>query len=104
MLTGMPSFKINGYSRSNVPEMSVTFENGVSADLFLEPYSKSPCNFIGKLKGHSSTTAVTGCLNNPGDKMHITMVSNLNTKSAMYELDFHGQITALENPFKYQKG
>ena len=101
---GMPSFKINGYSRSNVPEMSVTFENGVSDDLVLEPYSKSPCNFIGKLKYFPGTAAVTGCLHNPEDKMHITLLTGLNTKSAMYELDFHGRLTALENPFKYQKG
>ena len=84
--------------------MSVTFENGVSDYLLLEPYSESPCNFIGKLKGHLSTTAVTGCLNNPGDKMHISLLSDLNTKSAMYELDFNGRLTALENPFKYQTG
>ena len=104
MFTGMPSFKIHGYSRTTVPEMSVTFENGVSYDLVLEPYSKSPCNFIGTLKDHPSTAAVTGCLNKPEDKMHITLLSDLNTKSAMYEMDFNGRLKALENPFKYQKG
>jgi hypothetical protein len=83
--------------------MSVTFENGVSYDLLLEPYSKSPCNFIGTLKDHPSTAAVTGCLNNPEDKMHITLISDLNTKSAMYEMDFNGRLKALENPFKYQR-
>ena len=100
----MPSFKINGYSRSNVPEMSVTFENGVTDDLLLEPYSKSPCNFIGKLKTYPGSAAITGCLNKPEDKMHITLLSSLNTKSAMYELNFNGHLTALENPFKHQKG
>ena len=101
-LPGMPSFKINGYSRANIPEMSVTFENGITDDLLLEPYSKSACNFIGKLKSYTSSLAVTGCMNNPGDKMHITLLSELNTKSAMYELDFHGHLSALENPFKNQ--
>ena len=99
----MPSFKINGYSRSNIPEMTVTFENGATDGMVLEPYSNSPCNFIGKLKTHQGSTAVTGCLNNPGDKMHITLLSDLNTKSVAYELDFDGRLTALENPFKYQK-
>ena len=84
--------------------MSVTFENGISDDLILEPYSKSPCNFLGKLKNNGGSAAVTGCLNTPEDKMHITLLSDLNTKSAMYELDFHGHLVALENPFKYQKG
>jgi hypothetical protein len=100
---GLPSFKIHGYSRTNVPEMSVTFENGVSYDLVLEPGFGS-CNFIGTLKDHPSTTAVTGCLNKPGDKMHITLISELNTKSAIYEMDFDGRLKALENPFKHQRG
>jgi hypothetical protein len=43
-------------------------------------------------------------MTNPGDKMHITLLSDLNTKSAMYSMDFDGHVTAHENPFKYQKG
>ena len=100
----MPSFKLHGYSRSNVPEMSVTFENGVTDRMVLEPYRNGPCNFIGKLKSHQGSTAVTGCLNKPGDKMHITLLSELNTKSAAYEMDFDGHLKAIENPFQYQKG
>ena len=84
--------------------MTVTFENGVSYDMRLEPYSNSPCNFIGELKDHPSSLAVTGCLDKPGDKMHITLLSDLNTKSYLYEMDYEGHITAEENPFKYQKG
>ena len=72
--------------------------------MVLEPYSESPCNFIGHLKDVPSTLAVTGCINKPGDKMHITLLSEVNTASAMYELDFDGQVSALENPFKHQKG
>ena len=101
----MPSFEISGYSsRSAIPDMKVTFENGVSDSLVLEPYSSSPCNFIGRLANHPSSAAVTGCLSQPGDKMAITMLTELNTKSHMYELDFFGNVEALENPFKDQKG
>jgi len=100
---GLPSFKISGYSRSNVPEMSVTLQNGDAHEMVLEPYSESPCNFIGHLKDVPSTLAVTGCINKPGDKMHITLLSKVNTASAMYEFDFDGQVSALENPFKHQK-
>ena len=100
----MPSFKISGYSRSNVPEMTVTFENGDTHEMLLETYSNSPCNFIGHLKNIDSSLAVTGCLNNPGDKMHITLLSDLNTKSATYEVDYEGHVIADENPFKYQTG
>ena len=101
---GLPSFKISGYSRSNLPEMAVTFENGQTHEMILEPYSNSPCNFVGKLKNNDGTVAVTGCLDNPGDKMHITLLSDLNTKSSIYELNYDGEVTALENPFKYQTG
>ena len=84
--------------------MSVTFENGETHAMVLEPYSESPCNFIGQLENQPSSVAVTGCMTNPGDKMHITLLSDLNTKSAMYSMDFDGHVTAHENPFKYQKG
>ena len=104
ILTGLPSFQISGYSRSNVPEMSVTFDNGETHEMVLEPYSKSPCNFIGTLKNVPSSLAVTGCLNTLGDKMHITLLTPFKTKSSIYELDFTGAVTAQESPFKYQKG
>ena len=101
----MPSFTVNGYSRTNVPEMSVTFENGATHEMVLEPYSKSPCNFIGQLKNQpDSSVAVTGCLNNPEDKMHITLLSELNTRSPTFVVDFNGLVTADENPFATQTG
>ena len=69
-----PKFTISGYSRSSAPEMTVTFENGKTYEMILEPYSESPCNFIGELKNEpGSAVGVTGCLNNPGDKMYITL-------------------------------
>merc|ERR1719216_530151 len=70
--------------------------------MMLEPYSESPCNFIGQLKNVESSVAVTGCMNKAGDKMHITLLSDVNTRSTTYELGFDGQVTAQENPFKTQ--
>ena len=84
--------------------MSVTFENGDKHEMVLESYSDSPCNFIGQLKNVPSSLAVTGCMDNPGDKMHITLLSDLNTRATTYELGYDGQVTAQENPFKSQTG
>ena len=101
---GLPTFHISGYSRSNIPEMSVTFDNGETHEMELEPYSETPCTFIGQLKNTPSSLAVTGCLNNDEDKMHITLLADANTKTNIYELDFNGQVTAQENPFRTQTG
>ena len=95
---------MSGYSRSNIPEMSVTFENGEAHEMVLEPYSESPCNFIGKLKNVESSVAVTGCMEKAGDKMHITLLADANTRSTTYELGFDGKVAAQENPFKTQTG
>ena len=84
--------------------MSVTFENGETHEMMLEPYSESPCNFIGQLKNVDSSVAVTGCMNKAGDKMHITLLADANTRSTTYELGFDGKVTAQENPFKTQTG
>ena len=101
----MPSFSISGYSRSNVPEMTVTFENGHDEEIVLEPYSTSPCNYIGELKNEpGSSVGVTGCLNGPDDKMYITLLSDKNTLSFAYIMDYDGKVTADENPLKNQKG
>ena len=74
--------------------MAGTFENGQTHEMVLEPDSERPCNFIGQLKNMTSSLAVTGCLNTPEDKMHITFLSHLNTKPAMYEMDYVGHVTA----------
>ena len=103
-IAGLPSFEMSGYSRSNIPEMSVTFENGEAHEMVLEPYSESPCNFIGKLKNVESSVAVTGCMEKAGDKMHITLLADANTRSTTYELGFDGKVAAQENPFKTQTG
>ena len=101
----MPVFEVNGYSRSNIPQILVTFANGATDEMLLEPYSESPCNFIGYLKNEpGSSVAVTGCLENPKDTMHFTLLSDKNTLSAAYIMDFNGLVTADENPFEYQTG
>ena len=84
--------------------MKVTFENGISHEMILEPYSDSACNFVGQLKNVPSSVAVTGCLENPDDKMHITLLSELNRNSPMYEVAYDGTVRALESPFQHQKG
>ena len=84
--------------------MKVTFENGITDSMVLEPYAESSCNFIGQLANHPSTVAVTGCLKQPGDRMAITLLSDFNTKSHMYEMDYDGNVELVENPFKYQQG
>ena len=102
---GLPSFKVLGSSRSGIPEIKVGLQGGLNHDMVLEPYSRSPCNFIGHLKNvPDSSVAVTGCLEKPGDKMHITMIAPIEAKSSIFELDFDGQVTALENPQKHQTG
>ena len=101
----MPRFTISGYSRSNVPEIQVAFENGKMHEMILEPFSESPCNFIGELKSEpGSSVGVTGCLENPDDKMYITLLSDDNSLSYAYIMDYDGKVTADENPFKNQKG
>ena len=101
----MPQFTISGYSRSNVPEITVAFENGNTHEMILEPFSESPCNFIGELKSEpGSSVGVTGCLENPEDKMYITLLSDDNSLSYAYIMDYDGKVTADENPFKNQKG
>jgi len=104
-LKRLPSFKIAGYSRSNVPELSVTFANGQTQEMILEPYYESRCNFIGSIKSEpGSSVGVTGCLDKQGDEMHITLLSALNIGSTSYTVDYDGHVSAIESPFKNQKG
>ena len=85
--------------------MSVAFENGQNHEMILKPYSKSPCNFIGELKDEpGSSVGITGCLKNPGDKMYITLLSDDNTLSFAYVMDYDGKVTADENPLLQQTG
>ena len=104
-ISGLPEFIVLGSSRSGIPEMKVRLRNGLTHEMALEPFSTSPCNFIGELKNvPESSVAVTGCLSKPGDKMHITILSDIDLDSAMFEMDFNGRVTALENPQKHHTG
>ena len=80
----------------------MNFANGVVDTLVLEPYSSHGCAFIGHLADHRiSSAAVTGCLDKPGDKMDITLLSDHNTMSHMFQVDFFGNVDVVENPFKH---
>ena len=57
------------------------------------------CRYLGKLRQDiQSSAAATGCLNKPGDKMEITLISN-QTKDKMFSVDFDGKTEVLKNPF-----
>merc|ERR1719414_2216312 len=57
------------------------------------------CNYHGTLKNDpSAVVAVTGCLNKPGDKMEVTLISK-NNINKMFEVDFDGSAEIIKNPF-----
>ena len=86
------------------PSVAVSFANGVSDDLILMQYkmhesSMGGCNYLGRLRqSPSSSAAVTGCLNNPGDRMEVTLISEHNT-NRMFTVDFLGNTEIVKNPF-----
>lgn len=94
-------------SISNEPALSVTFPDGTKNLLDLEPVgsksgarSVTNCRYFGKLRNDSqSSAAVTGCLNKPGDKMEITLISD-HSKNNIFSLDFDGKTEVLKNPFE----
>ena len=85
------------------PTIQVKFENGEQDFLELKHYrshdaAEIGCNYLGSLQSDpSSSVAVTGCLNNPEDKMEVTMIADNIYK--MLSVDFHGSPTAIKNPF-----
>ena len=94
-----------GVKSASPPAISVHFANGIKDDLILEEYrinkkSSPSCNYIGRLKSHPSSVAVTGCMDKPGDRMEITLFSEYNRNSMMYSVDFSGNTQIIENPFK----
>ena len=94
-------------SRSIVepPTIQITFDSGLKDDLELNHYklsdeSKIGCNYIGRLRNDpTSSVAVTGCLNEPGDKMEVTIISN-NSRNKMFEVDFNGYAQVIHSPFQ----
>ena len=93
-------------STEEPPSIRVMFENGVEDDIELVHYKMNEdsvvgCNYLGHLKTQPSTSsvAVTGCLNNPGDRMDVTMISE-NNINKMFSVDFDGHAEVIKNPFE----
>ena len=62
--------------------------------------SSKACRYFGKLRNESqSSAAVTGCLNKPGDKMEITLISSY-SKNTLFSVDFDGNTEIIKNPFE----
>jgi len=87
------------------PSIQVMFDNGVQDDMELVHYkmnedSVAGCHYLGHLKGSpsSSSVAVTGCLNNPGDRMEVTIISD-NNVNKMFSVDLDGHAETIKNPF-----
>ena len=86
------------------PSITVSFESGVQDELMLTHYkihesSTGGCNYLGRLRNsHSSSAAVTGCMNKPGDRMDITLISEHNINK-MFTVDFFGNTEIVKNPF-----
>lgn len=84
------------------PTVEVTFRNGIKDNLQLEHFHmknmNAPigCRYIGRLQNNPwSSVAVTGCLNQPGDNMEVTMLSNHSINS-MFSVDYSGNTKALK--------
>ena len=87
------------------PTIQVTFADGRKDALELNHYKHSEkssigCNYIGALRSDpTSSVAVSGCLNKPGDKMEVTMISDY-SKNQMFAVDFNGNTEVIHNPFE----
>jgi len=95
-----PGFEVvTSGSRSEIPDITVHFANGITQKMVLEQYRGTECNYIGELENTKENVAVTGCLQNPGDKMDITLLSKHSPKHTMFSLDFDRNLHIIENPF-----
>ena len=101
--TEKPYFEVVA-SRSieEAPTIQVTFADGRKDALELNHYkhnekSSIGCNYIGTLRNDpTSSVAVSGCLNKPGDKMEVTMISD-SCKNQMFMVDFNGNAEVMTN-------
>ena len=100
-----PVFKFTASKIMNEPpSISVSFASGVQDDLILTHYkmyesSMGGCNYLGRLRNSpSSSVAVTGCMNKPGDRMDITLISEHNINK-MFTVDFFANTEIVKNPF-----
>ena len=93
--------------KTNIPELKVTFTNGVTQRMVLSHYNAIPnsksadasrlCNYLGHLEGDEmeSSVAVTGCLfpNDASDeKMHITLLSKHSPFHKTFTMDHKGNV------------
>lgn len=88
----------------DIPEIEVTFDNGVKQRMVLEHYNPIPnsdainqsrlCNYLGHLEGDETNTvvAVTGCLmgEDSDEEMHITLLSPYSPTQKSFSLDKTG--------------
>ena len=102
----LPRFKVQLAGKENdPPTINVFFANGHEDELDLKHYklqklSVEGCNYLGHLRNTpSSSAAVTGCLNNPEDKMEITLISGHN-QHKMFSVDGAGNTSRLSSPFE----
>ena len=92
-------------SIEEAPTIQVTFADGRKDSLELNHYkhnekSSIGCNYIGTLRNDpASSVAVSGCLNKPGDKIEVTMISDYN-RNQMFTVDFNGNTEVIHNPFE----
>ena len=90
---------------TEAPTIEVTFANGVKDELVLSHYKINDeaafrCNYLGNLRSSpSSSVGITGCLNNPGDMMEVTMISK-NNINKMFSVDFYGNAEIMKTPFE----
>ena len=95
---------VSSRSIEEAPTIQVTFADGRKDALELNHYkhnekSSIGCNYIGTLRNDpTSSVAVSGCLNKPGDKMEVTMISDY-SKNQMFMIDFNGNAEVIHNPF-----
>ena len=94
----------------DIPEIEVTFTNGVKQNMKLRHYNALPnselidhsraCNYLGYLEGDEteSNVAVTGCLmgQNPDEKMHISLLSKHSPFHKTFSLDGKGTVRHIE--------
>ena len=96
---------ISSRSVEEPPSIKVTFANGEQDEMDLTHFkmnakSATTCSYTGQLRSDaSSSVAVTGCLNKPGDRMEVTLISK-NNINKMFAVDFDGNADVIENPFE----
>ena len=87
------------------PMIQVTFSNGIQDEFELTQYkinerSIGGCNYLGRLrKDPYSSVAVTGCINKPGDKMEVTLLSE-NNINRMFLVDINGNAQIVRYPLQ----